>query len=170
MIVFFYFRELLRSEDVLKRAGYLMEAVQEEGHELLSIMLGIAAELTGLVGQEGLEAGRLDEIPLAAPELAQDDGKRDGQRAAKAQGVLLVDLLLELLAQEVVLERGTVGQALDHSVHVASVAQVGQPSVADSIHRYRRGRLFLFFSAIGAGNRSGRRGLGSQGDPRFRLV
>lgn len=100
-----------------------MEAVQKEGHELLSVMLRIARELARFAGHDCLwqdqesglvshvytdvhqwrvlpkiiylEFGRLEGVMGSLPKGPEQHGKADGQSSPRSQRVIAVDFCLK---------------------------------------------------------------------------
>ena len=74
----------------------LVDAIQQVGDELLGVLLVEAQELLGMPAQGGLELARDVRLALPAPHPLDQGPEGPSQLPTRAQGVLLVDVGLEL--------------------------------------------------------------------------
>lgn len=113
----------LRVGLVLDAVQVFVEAVQQEGHELLGVVLRVARELAGFAGHDCLkrnqgsgsesrvgtaiqqrrvlsrftylEFGRLEGVMGSFPKGPEQHGKADGQPSSRSQRVIAVDFRLK---------------------------------------------------------------------------
>lgn len=113
----------LRVGLVLDAVQVFVKAVQQEGHELLGVVLRVARELAGFAGHDGLgrdresvstscvdtaiqqrgvrlrftylEFGRLEGVMGSFPKGPEQHSKADGQSSTSSQRVIAVDFRLK---------------------------------------------------------------------------
>mmetsp|Transcript_34253 Transcript_34253/g.80772 ORF Transcript_34253/g.80772 Transcript_34253/m.80772 type:complete len:303 (+) Transcript_34253:142-1050(+) len=128
----------------------LVQAVEEEGKQLLRVVLRVACELRGITCDHALKRAGVQRL-LLAPDLREQRRVLLREGAGVAKRVVSVEVMLPLPREEVARERLRVAQTLQRRVHearVPHVAEAAQPlAVLDLALRLRGvapvGRLLL---------------------------
>mmetsp|Transcript_11489 Transcript_11489/g.40063 ORF Transcript_11489/g.40063 Transcript_11489/m.40063 type:complete len:553 (-) Transcript_11489:2178-3836(-) len=104
----------------------LVEARQHKVKQLLRVLLLVAIEQRLVLPDHVLEPRRRHRLGLGRPQVAHEVRVHNRQLASGAHLVLDVDIILPVVAEEVLEQRRRVAQALQRAVHEARVAQVVQ--------------------------------------------
>ena len=103
-----------------------MQSVDEVGHELVRVVLRVAAEILAPIGNYIKELLWREMGVFSGPQLAEDCAEALCKLSFEAERILQVDVSQVAPAHEIVSKLRSVTEALQNAVHETGIAQVYQ--------------------------------------------